>query len=121
YISKDESISLLQQLIEVSCNFPVHAMVHNGITLAVGGEVGGCVWFITSSLLMSSPKEDKREFIKIMTEHKDEVLTRESIIYNYVWEGNKSHINFLKAMGAEFPINTEDVPEHFKLFIIKGR
>ncbi|HFK4065584.1 TPA: phage protein Gp13 family protein [Kluyvera georgiana] len=119
YIYKDSTITLLKQLIDVSDSYPVHAMVHKGKTIAIGGEVGGCVWFITSCLLMTLSREDKREFINTMISHKNSVLEKEPFIYNYVWEENASHIKFLKLMGAVFPDKTEDVPEHFKLFIIQ--
>ncbi|HID5228953.1 phage protein Gp13 family protein [Enterobacter quasiroggenkampii] len=119
YVVKDESSSLMEHLIEACSRYDVYTMIHKDVVYAVGGELNGCVWFLTSNQLTESNKEIKRSFIKVMNEHKERVLDETGFIWNFIWEGNKTHISFLKMMGAEFPDETENVPENFKLFIIR--
>ncbi|EPN9191334.1 phage protein Gp13 family protein [Enterobacter roggenkampii] len=119
YVVKDESSSLMEHLIEACSRYDVYTMIHDDVVYAVGGELNGCVWFLTSNQLTESNKEIKRSFIKVMNEHKERVLDETGFIWNFIWKGNKTHISFLKMMGAEFPDETEDVPKNFKLFIIR--
>ncbi|WP_375752636.1 phage protein Gp13 family protein [Enterobacter roggenkampii] len=119
YVLKNEKSSLMEHLLEACSNYDVYTMIHGDIVYAVGGELNGCVWFLTSRYLSESNKDIKRMFIQVMNEHKERVLDETGFIWNFIWEGNKTHISFLKMMGAEFPEETEDVPERFKLFIIR--
>ncbi len=121
YVLKDESISLLEHLVMASCDYEIYTMIHNSVVMALGGELNGCVWFLTSNYLGQQTKEIKNEFITIMNEHKEKVLDETGYIWNFIWEGNKTHINFLKMMGAEFPVVKEEIPEEFKLFIIRRK
>lgn len=118
YVAKNEEPTLLEYLIEASSHYDVHTMIHDGVVMAIGGELNGCVWFLTTNFLGQSNKKIKREFIDVMNEHKERVLDETGYIWNYIWEGNKQHIKFITMMGAKFP-DVEDTPEQFKFFIIR--
>lgn len=118
-VIKDESKDLLEHLIEASCDYEIYTMIHDDLVMAIGGELNGCVWFLTSTNLTNQNKVTKKEFIRVMNEHKERVLDETGYIWNFIWEGNTTHIGFLKMMGAEFPEIEGEVPEEFKFFIIK--
>lgn len=118
-ILKNEEPSLLDHLVDACSHYDVYTMIHDEVVYAIGGELNGCVWFLTSRYLSESSKEIKRSFIKVMNEHKERVLDETGFIWNYIWKGNASHITFLKMMGAEFPDDNEETPENFKLFFIR--
>ncbi|WKV24239.1 hypothetical protein LET1_00038 [Pectobacterium phage LET1] len=94
---------------------------HGTKVLAYGGNQGDCVWFLTehNSLFLSHP--EKLQFISCISEYRDLMLDQYGTIWNYVWSGNKSHIRFLKVLGAKFHDEWTTSPvtgERFQLFTI---
>lgn len=73
-----------------------------GEIYAYGGNFGDCVWFLTSSLVDSLSQKHKEEFRQCIIKHRDLLLTKYPTLWNFVWEGNESHIRFLKSIGAKF-------------------
>lgn len=92
-----------------------------GEVFAYGGNQGDNVWFLTSGLVYKLGPKEKLEFIKRISEYRDLMLDQYGTIWNYVWSGNKSHIKFLKLLGAEFHDDWTVSPvtgERFQLFTI---
>lgn len=94
---------------------------HGSKVLAYGGNQGDCVWFLTEhhSLFLRYP--EKLQFIECISEYRDLMLDQYGTIWNYVWSGNKSHIRFLKLLGAKFHDEWTESPvtgERFQLFTI---
>lgn len=90
--------------------------------LAIGGNMGDQCWFVVSEHLERMPIKSKIEFIKLIKEYRDLMLTKYPVIWNFVWVGNKSHYRFLKAIGAEFHDEFTESPrtgERFQLFTIR--
>lgn len=92
----------------------------NGVPLAIGGNCGDQVWFVTSYHVAGLSIKDKRMFRKLIIEYRDKMLEQYEALWNYVWVGNKSHIRFLKTIGAEFH-NDFALDGQFQLFTIKRR
>ncbi|QHJ79948.1 MAG: hypothetical protein [Caudoviricetes sp.] len=106
--------------------FPPHteciSMEHNGKVLAIGGNVGDQVWFVTAKGVWKLPKEDKQEFRRLIIMYRNVMLERYESIWNFVWVGNTSHIRFLKTIGAVFYNEYADpVTKQFQLFIIQRK
>lgn len=91
-----------------------------GRPLAIGGNCGDQVWFVTSYHVAHLSREYKKLFRKAIMEYRDMVLEVYPVIWNYVWVGNKSHIRFLKTIGAEFH-DEFTLDGQFQLFTIKRR
>lgn len=92
-----------------------------GEVYAYGGNQGDNVWFLTSCQVDLLRPKDKREFIRCISEYRDLMLDQYGTIWNYVWSGNKSHIKFLKLLGAKFHDEWTTSPvtgERFQLFTI---
>lgn len=92
-----------------------------GTALAYGGNQGDNVWFLTSRLTSRLTRSRKREFARLISEYRDLMLDQYGTIWNYVWSGNKSHIKFLKLLGAKFHDEWTVSPvtgERFQLFTI---
>ncbi|HBT4786353.1 TPA: DUF2833 domain-containing protein [Klebsiella variicola subsp. variicola] len=119
YVIFNEDITLFDHLTLACQQYQVYTLIHNDSVIAIGGDVNGNSWFLTSNVLGTLTKEQKKEFIEIMNQHKEKVLDESGIIWNYVWEGNITHLRFLKRIGAEFPSDTVNVPEQFKYFEIR--
>lgn len=75
---------------------------HGGVPLAIGGNVGDQVWFITSDQVWSMCLSDKSKFRKAIITYRDKMLEQYESIWNFVWIGNTPHIRFLKSIGAVF-------------------
>ena len=73
-----------------------------GEIFAYGGNQGDNVWFLTTRMTERLSPEGKREFRQHIMEYRDQMLSQYPVLWNYVWEGNKSHIRFLKSIGAKF-------------------
>lgn len=102
---------------------PSSVVLTNGVgeVFAYGGNQGDNVWFLTSGLVYKLRPKEKREFIKCISEYRDLMLDQYGTIWNYVWSGNKSHIKFLKLLGAKFHDEWTVSPvtgERFQLFTI---
>ncbi|WEU68281.1 hypothetical protein TARRARE_35 [Escherichia phage vB_Ec_Tarrare] len=90
----------------------------NGMPLAIGGNCENQVWFVTSYHVAHLTPREKMEFRKVIIEYRDKMLEQYETLWNYVWVGNKSHIRFLKTIGAEFhEVYGND--GQFQLFTIK--
>lgn len=92
-----------------------------GTVYAYGGNQGDNVWFVTSRLVSRLTKAEKREFGLHIARYRDLMLDQFPIIWNYVWSGNKSHIRFLRLLGAKFHPEVTISPvtgESFQLFTI---
>lgn len=92
-----------------------------GTVFAYGGNQGDSVWFLTSRLVSRLSKSEKREFGNRIAAYRDLMLDQYGTIWNYVWSGNKSHIRFLKLLGAKFHDEWTVSPvtgERFQLFTI---
>ena len=102
---------------------PSSVVLTNGVgeVFAYGGNQGDNVWFLTSSLVERLRPKDKREFIQRISEYRDLMLDQYGTIWNYVWSGSKSHIRFLRLLGAKFHPEVTISPvtgERFQLFTI---
>lgn len=91
----------------------------NGFPLAIGGNVGDQVWFITSDQVWRLNRALKVRFHRLICEYRDAMLEVYPSIWNYVWVGNTPHIRFLKSIGAEFGETTRN--GQFQLFVINRR
>lgn len=92
-----------------------------GTVYAYGGNQGDNVWFVTSRLVSRLSKAEKREFGLHIARYRDLMLDQYGTIWNYVWSGNKSHIRFLRLLGAKFHpelIISPVTGERFHLFTI---
>lgn len=92
-----------------------------GTVYAYGGNQGDNVWFLTSRLVSRLSKDEKREFGLHITRYRDLMLDQFPVLWNYVWSGNKSHIRFLRLLGAKFHHEVTVSPvtgERFQLFTI---
>lgn len=103
------------------CSFPdvseCVTLWGNGVPLAIGGNCGDQVWFVTSYHVAHLSTKDKLKFRKLIVEYRDKMLEQYSVLWNYVWVGNKSHIRFLKTIGAKFH-NEFTLNGNFQLFTI---
>ena len=92
-----------------------------GTVYAYGGNQGDNVWFLTSRLVSRLSKAEKREFGLHIARYRDLMLDQFPVLWNYVWSGNKSHIRFLRLLGAKFHHEVTVSPvtgERFQLFTI---
>ena len=92
-----------------------------GTVYAYGGNQGDNVWFVTSRLVSRLSKAEKREFGLHIARYRDLMLDQFPVLWNYVWSGNKSHIRFLRLLGAKFHPEVTISPvtgERFQLFTI---
>lgn len=87
--------------------------------LAIGGNKGDQVWFVTSKWCWTLSGSHKREFRKCIIEYRNKMLEQYPVIWNYVWVGNTHHIRFLKTIGAVFH-NEFTLDGQFQLFTIGG-
>lgn len=90
----------------------------NGVPLAIGGNCGDQVWFVTSWHVQHLSPKDKRKFRKLIIEYRDKMLSTYDTLWNYVWIGNKTHIRFLKTIGAVFH-EEYTLDGQFQLFTIR--
>lgn len=74
-----------------------------GLPLAIGGNHGDQVWFITSDQVWRLNRANKMRFHRLICEYRDQMFKQYDVLWNYVWIGNKAHIRFLKSIGAVFP------------------
>lgn len=91
----------------------------NGFPLAIGGNRGDQVWFVTSDQVWTLSRTLKLQFHKCICQYRDAMLEVYPMIWNYVWVGNHPHIRFLKSIGAEFGEITRC--GKFQLFVITRR
>lgn len=90
---------------------------HGGFPIAIGGNVGGQCWFVTSDQVWRLNRKHKLEFRKLIMEYRDKMLEEQGVLWNYVWIGNTPHKRFLKTIGAVFhEVYTHD--GQFQLFTI---
>lgn len=98
-------------------------LVDGSNVLAYGGNSGDCVWFLTDQRVNSLSYSKKLEMLEHIKSYRDLMLDQYGTIWNYVWVGNKSHIKFLKRLGAEFHNDKRSVSniteESFVLFTIR--
>lgn len=93
---------------------------HGGFPLAIGGNVGDQVWFITSDRAWRLSRTNKLKFRKAIMQYRDKMLEQYESIWNFVWVGNTPHIRFLKSIGAVFQ-NEYTQDGKFQLFIIRRK
>ncbi|AZV02372.1 internal virion protein A [Pectobacterium phage Q19] len=96
------------------------SMVHtwSGKVLAIGGNVGDQVWFVTSYLVSRLSRGERKAFRECILKYRNEMLAQYPTLWNYVWVGNTSHIRFLKTIGAVFE-NDFTLNGQFQLFTIR--
>lgn len=87
--------------------------------LAIGGNMGDQVWFVTSRDVIHLSMERRKEFRVCVLEYRDRMLEKYQALWNYVWTGNRSHVRFLKSIGAEFHEDFADDDKTFQLFTIR--
>lgn len=93
-------------------------MDHDGFPLAIGGNEGDQVWFVTSDQVWRLNRASKLRFHRLICEYRDTMLESYEVLWNYVWVGNGPHIRFLKSIGAAFHEEyTNNV--QFQLFTIR--
>jgi hypothetical protein len=119
YIIGNEDMQLHDHLVLALSQYQLLTLIHGDIVIGIGGDINGNSWFLVTKELATLSKEEKKEFITTMNQHKEKVLDESGLIWNYVWEGNKTHINFLTRLDAVFPPNIPNVPEQFKYFEIR--
>ena len=91
---------------------------HGGFPLAIGGNCGDQVWFVTSDQVWRLNRALKVRFHRLICEYRDEMLKTYPVLWNFVWVGNTSHIRFLRSIGAVFHEEyTND--GQFQLFTIR--
>ncbi|AIT13664.1 internal virion protein A [Salmonella phage BP12A] len=90
------------------------------LPVAIGGNNGDQVWFVTSAEVWRLSRPAKLEFRKLILEYRDTMLKQYPTIWNYVWLGNKSHVRFLKSIGAVFHNAFTGDSNQFQLFTIGG-
>ena len=70
-----------------------------GHLVAVGGwDLLGASWFLCTDAV----HEHARGFLKHIKSRRDALLKAVHVITNEVWLGNRTHVRFLEALGAEF-------------------
>lgn len=74
----------------------------DGYPLAIGGNQGDQVWFVTSDQVWRLDRASKLEFRERIMEYRDMMLDVYPSLWNFVWTGNGPHIRFLKSIGAVF-------------------
>lgn len=75
---------------------------HSDVPLAIGGNVDGQCWFVTSDQVWNLDVADKLKFRRLIIEYRDKMLEQYDTLWNYVYVGNFPHIRFLKSIGAVF-------------------
>lgn len=75
---------------------------HDGLPIAIGGNVGSQCWFVTSYKVWGLPLKERLEFRKVVMAYRDLMLSRYDTLWNVVWTGNRNHVRFLKSIGATF-------------------
>lgn len=96
-------------------------LIHGTDVLAYGGNSGDCVWFLTDHRVNFLSYAEKLEMVEHIREYRDLMLDQYGTIWNYVWWRNKSHIRFLKRLGAKFHdewTTSSITEESFQLFTI---
>lgn len=73
-----------------------------GFPLAIGGDVNGQCWFVTSDQVWRLNRVNKMRFRKCIMEYRDKLLEKYDVLWNYVFTENAPHIRFLKSIGAVF-------------------
>lgn len=91
---------------------------HGGFPLAIGGNCGDQVWFVTSDQVWRLGRALKVRFHRAICEYRDKMLEEYPVLWNFVWVGNTPHIRFLKSIGAEFQ-ETYVHDGQFQLFLIR--
>ena len=114
--NRDLTETLIGHLTESSV-----VLVNGATVLAYGGNSGDCVWFLTDHRVNSLSYTEKMEMVDRIKGYRDLMLDQFTVLWNYVWSGNKSHIRFLKLLGAKFHDEWTTSPvtgERFQLFTI---
>lgn len=93
------------------------ALLKGDSVLALGGNTGDQVWFLTSAEVGQLSLKERLEFRRLIMDYRDLMLTRYPTLWNYVWLGNKAHRRFLKSIGATFK-DEYLLDGQFQLFII---
>ncbi|QVV96884.1 core protein [Kosakonia phage Kc166A] len=115
--NRDLTATLISHLTESSV-----VLINNGSVLAYGGNSGDCVWFLTDDRVNYLTYVEKLCMLEQIKAYRDLMLDQYGTIWNYVWINNKSHIKFLKRLGAEFHEEWSESPvtgERFQLFTIR--
>lgn len=105
---------------KLSLNDSMHTVSLYGLPVAIGGNAGDQVWFVTSANAWRLRTKGKREFRKCIIEYRNKMLEQYPVIWNYVWVGNTHHIRFLKTIGAVFHNEFTGADGQFQLFTIGG-
>lgn len=93
---------------------------HNGFPLAIGGNCGDQVWFVTSDQVWRLDRALKARFRRCICGYRDAMHDVYPVLWNFVYVGNTPHIRFLKSIGAVFHEEyTQD--GKFQLFTITRR
>lgn len=86
-------------------------------------EEGAMVWFLTSIALRYASRRTKIEYLRLMAKCRDDTLAKHGKIFNFIWDGNENHKEFIRHLGGTFhPIyrHSEITGEPFQLFTIGG-
>lgn len=80
-----------------------YTIIHKEQVLAIGGFTdSGCCWFLTSNIVDTLDKQDRKLFREELCKNRDEALLVHPILYNYIWKGNEAHVRFVESCGARF-------------------
>lgn len=90
----------------------------SGFPLAIGGNVEGQCWFVTSDQAWRLNRKNKMKFRRLIMEYRDKMLSKYDTLWNYVYVNNTPHIRFLKSIGAVFHEEYQ-MGGKFQLFTIR--
>lgn len=102
------------------CDTTVVLLKDNQV-VALGGNNGDMCWFVTDKIVDTLTPSERIEFRKAIMGHRDFLLEFYDTLWNYVWAGNKSHIRFMKSIGAKFHqdfVVMDKTGEKFQLFTL---
>lgn len=89
-----------------------------GLPLAIGGNYGRQVWFVTDENVHNLTRHGKMDFKEAIIKYRNKMLKEQGApLWNRVYKGNHFHIKFLKSIGAVFH---DDYEGDFQLFTIGG-
>lgn len=86
----------------------------SGVVYLIGGYTSeGVCWLLTSKYVKSFTLSEMKQFINLLIKGRDEALLVHPYLWNVAWLGNKTHLKFIKLLGAT-------LEEHLQLEI-KGK
>lgn len=119
----------LEEVLLSSVDDALVCVDEEGCVFSYGGivptpDVGGAiVWFLSSYSLREMSPRSKAKYLRIMRQWRDNTVEKYGSIYNFVWNGNENHKEFIRHLGGTFHDIYRYSPftaEGFQLFTIGG-